>query len=63
MRTLYKTLIMLGLAAAVALGVVWGGSPIARQQSPSATEQYIQKPGHGAVAFADVDTNIQKPGH
>ena len=28
MRTLYKTLIMLGLAAAVALGVVWGLSLI-----------------------------------
>ena len=62
MRRLHKTLIALALAGVVALGVVWGGSPAASHRAPSMAEN-IQKPGHGALAFADIDTNIQKPGH
>ncbi len=59
MRTLRKTLLALGLAAVVALGVVWGSSESTIQQ-PGSVAQDIQKPGHGALA---IETNIQKPGH
>jgi hypothetical protein len=60
MRTFRKTLLALGLAAVVALGVVWGSRTSTTPQPATAEVQNIQKPGH--LAFAD-PINIQKPGH
>jgi hypothetical protein len=60
MRTFRKTLLALGLAAVVALGVAWGGRTGTSQYPRSAETQNIQKPGH--LALADV-VYIQKPGH
>ena len=57
MRTFRKLVIGIGLAGALALGVVWGSGAPAVQHVVSA--ENIQKPGH--VVLAEV--YIQKPGH
>jgi hypothetical protein len=57
MRTFRKLVIGIGLAGALALGVVWGSVAPAVQHTVSA--ENIQKPGH--VVLAEV--YIQKPGH
>jgi hypothetical protein len=59
MRTFRKILVGIGLAGALALGLVWGGRTPATQHSVSA--EMIQKPGHGALAWEP--QVIQKPGH
>ena len=70
MHTFRKLVVGIGLAGALALGVIWGSRAPAIQHVVSA--EMIQKPGHGSlaemivkpghIALAEV-VFIQKPGH
>jgi len=57
MRTFRKILVGIGLAGALAVGIVWGSLAPTLQHASIA--EMIQKPGH--VVLAEV--YIQKPGH
>lgn len=60
MRTLRKILAVVGMAGVLTLSVIWGTHSTAIQKPIDALADYIQKPGH--LALADV-VYIQKPGH